>query len=404
MIACRRFAMVVAMLCVGMGTRGIAQGRGAAAPPPPPCPDATDTRDLLDYYVGLAYRAHVADPSHRLPAPCLVIAIAKSPAAYPDSTITRTLVLTEGLLKGQSDDPSLLNAHLALLYRLRRYGDARAAFDALAISDSSRITPYAYRIAIGSARRDADTAAMLRYLTAATGQFPAAAQFSAEYGVLRQVGRLRAAIDTVHRAMKADPRRTGGYASLVSIYGNLEQPDSAFVYIRKGLAAHAPRQEMATALRSLVGALLRHAQIDDALDVWEATLPIAFAADSVLSTPDTKYLVALAISRVVYFRTDTLNFYQSDVRLGAGRGGFQSIDVTRIPQSSADAECPSIAVVLGLVATAKERLASGGSQFAPEKIPALVSALNAVAARVAPLQRGCAGGSLPATSGHPLLA
>jgi hypothetical protein len=84
--------------------------------------------------------------------------------------------------------------------------------------------------------------------------------------------------------------------------------------------------------------------------------------------------------------------------------GFQSIDVTRIPQSSADAECPSIAIVLRLVATAKERLASGGSQSAPETVTAMISGLNAVAARVTPLQRGCTGGSLPATSGHPPLA
>jgi tetratricopeptide (TPR) repeat protein len=389
MIGRRWRAMLTAMLCVGVGTRAVAQNRGTSAAPPPPCPDATDTRELLDYYIGFAYRAHISDPAHRLPAPCLVLAIAKSPAAYRDSTVMRTLVLSEGLLRAQPDDPALLNAHLVLLHRLGRYGDVRAAFDALATRDSSRITPYAYKIAIGSARRDADTAAMLRYLTAATGQFPASAQFSAEYGILRQVGRLRAAIDTVHRAMKADPRRTGGYASLVSIYGNLEQPDSAFAYIHKGLAAHAPRQELAMALRSLVGALLRHAQIVDAPDVWEATLPIAFAADSVLSTPDTKYLVALSISHVVYSRIDTLNFYLPDVRLGADRAGFQSIDVTRVPQSSADAECPSIAVVLQLIATAKERLASGGSRIAPETVPAIAAALNAVAERVAPLQRGC---------------
>lgn len=374
-------ATLAATLCVGSGSLA-AQGNNA-------CPDATDTRNVLVYYVDRAFRAHAADPSS-LPQPCLVLAIYKSPNAYPDSTVTQMLALTEGLLKGMPDQQALLTARLAFLYRLGRFGDARAAFDRLATEDSSRITLPGYKLAIAAARRDADTASMLKYLAAATGQFPTTSQFTAEYSILRQVGRLRALVDTVHRAMKADPRRTGGYASLASIYGNLEQPDSAFAYIQKGLAAHSPRPEMATALRSLIGALLRHAQIADAPDVWEATLPVAFAADSVLSTPETKHLVALSISRIVVYRIDPVNFYLAEVHLGPGRGTFESLDLSRVPKSSKDPECPSIATVLRLVATANERLASGGNKFAPETLPAIAAALNTVAARVAPLQHGCA--------------
>src|SRR5207248_6069063 len=127
----------------------------------------------------------------------------------------------------------------------------------------------------------------------ATARFPAATQLDAEYRVLRQVGWLRALIDTVHRAMKADPKRTGGYASLASIYGNLEEPDSVLVYVRKGLSARASRREMSASMQSLIGGLIRHAEIQDAPDVWEKSLPIAFDVDSLLSASETKYLVAL---------------------------------------------------------------------------------------------------------------
>ena len=178
----------------------------------------------------------------------------------------------------------------------------------------------------------------------------------------------------------------------MSIYGSLNEPDSAFAYIRKGLAAHAPRQEMAASLRSLIGALLRHAQILDVPDVWDATLPVAVAADSVLSTSETKHLVALSISHVVSYRIDPLNFYLPDVQVGHGRGSFESIDVTRRPSSSQDPACPSIASVLQLITYANERLASGGNQFAPETVPAIMNALSMVRARVTPLQRGCVGG------------
>ncbi len=181
-------------------------------------------------------------------------------------------------------------------------------------------------------------------------------QFAAEDRLLRQMGRLRALIDTVHRAMKANPGRTGGFASLASIYGSLEQPDSTFTYIRKGLAAHVPRQEMATALGSLIRATSLHAQIVDAPDGWEAALQVAVAADAALSTPETKHFIALSIARVVSYRIDSLNFYEPDAQLGA-LGSFESIDVSRIPRSHDDPECSSIATVLRLVATANAHLA-----------------------------------------------
>lgn len=353
------------------------------------CPDPTDSRSVVVYYVDKAYRDHATDPS-RLPQPCLVLAIYKTPLAYPDSTVVAMLSLTDDLLTKFPNELSLITARFAFQYRLRRFADVRHGFDAMATADSSHITLPAYKLAIAAARRDADTTSLFKYLTAATTQFPTTSQFSAEYSILRQVGRLHALIDTVHRAMKADPRRTGGFASLASIYGNLEEPDSAFAYVKKGLAAHASRTEMATALQSLIGSLLRHAQINDAPDTWERTLPVALTADSVLTTPESKHLVALSIARIVAYRIDSLNFYLPDVDLGAGRGHFSSIDVTRVPRSGGDPECPSIATALRLVATAKERLASGGDKFAPETAPAIVGALQNVAVRLAPLQRGCA--------------
>ena len=149
---------------------------------------------------------------------------------------------------------------------------------------------------------------------------------------------------------------------------------------------------MAGAMRSHIGGLIRRAEIQGAPEVWETTLPNAFAVDSALSAPETKYLVALSIARVTSYRIDTVNFYLPAVQLGSGRGTFESIDITRPPRSSNDEACQSISTVLELLKYANERLASGGNRFAPETVPAIVDALNAVLSRVAPLHRGCGGG------------
>ena len=115
--------------------------------------------------------------------------------------------------------------------------------------------------------------------------------------------------------MKADRKWTGGYATLASIYGELEEPDSVLFYIRRGRAAGASRQELATSMRSLIGGLIRYAEIQEASDAWEKSLPIAFDVDSLLSEPESRYLVALSIARVLSVRVDTINFYLPTVKL-----------------------------------------------------------------------------------------
>jgi hypothetical protein len=210
-----------------------------------------------------------------------------------------------------------------------------------------------------------------------------------ELTVLNQVPRFRALIDSVQRAMKADPSLKEGYATLVSIFGNLDQPDSTLMYLRKGLARGLPRQTMATSLRSLIGALLREAQINDGLEIWEKTVPIAFDIDSAMSTPETKYLLALSISRMVAGRMDLANFYLTASDIGHGYPPFESIDLTRKPTGPNDQACPSIATVVRLTARADERMTSGGNRFAPEAAPAIVGGLRTMRDQLMPFSKLC---------------
>ena len=99
--------------------------------------------------------------------------------------------------------------------------------------------------------------------------------------------------------MRDDKTLTLGYANLVSIYGNLDMADSALAYTRIALKSGVARSVVATSLESLIGVTLRHAQFMDAPDIWERTLPRAEKIDSALSTPASKYLLALTIGKIL---------------------------------------------------------------------------------------------------------
>ena len=120
---------------------------------------------------------------------------------------------------------------------------------------------------------------------------------------------------------------------------------------------------------------------------WLFTVAICAAAPGMLCADD--FPQAAILNRQIQAK-----FYLPDAELGEF-GTFQSIDISRIPATTDDLESASIATVLHLVAIANARLASGGNKVVPETVPAIRSALDTVAARVAPLHRGCTRGSSP---------
>jgi hypothetical protein len=88
--------------------------------------------------------------------------------------------------------------------------------------------------------------------------------------------------------------------------------------------------------------------------VWEDALTVASAIDSTVSTPETKYLVAIASTEVAGYRFRLLPVKQPKI----------AVDLR-------PTVCPSIPAILALVARATERLAAGGDRFSPETVPAI---------------------------------
>jgi hypothetical protein len=375
--------VVVAVACAPKPASTPTPGNAAASNAPVSCPDATDTPDIVAYTIGREYRAFKQNSSKVLPS-CYVEAVGSKPAAYADSIAGMTLEMSDTIYAHRPDDVANLTGRLQLLARMIRYREVPATFDRLGRLDSSKATLANYRLALAAAMRGNDTTARLRYLTAAARKFPNAASIVADYNIQRQIPRLRALIDSSHQILRLSPQRIERYATLSSIYGNLDMPDSALHYARRALAAGVPRNDVAPSLQSLIGVTLRKAQLLDIPDTWLATLNTAQRMDTLLSTDASKHLLALSMVEVAAYY----------VTLAQSALGGTSAELAMQARPLADAPtrakmCATLQnIVPAMLDRAVKALDDGGARFSPESVPAIRTGLaNTRADRAELLQR-----------------
>lgn len=346
----------------------------------PACPDSLETRNMLAYMVSEAYVAWQRAPDAPVPAGCLYQAIAQSPLSFTDSTILMSLALSGEQLRRSPEDIPTLVARVPLLYRSGRYAEVGPAFDALFAAGPSRLTPDAYRLTVAAAMRLDDTSAIINRLANASQRFGSQPLFRREYDVWRQFTRLRLVIDTVHRRVKAEPSLVEGYSILASVYGNLDQRDSALAYARLALKRGVGRPVVASALESLIGRELRRAQLLGDPSVWRRTLPVALRIDSTLSSPASKYFVALALAEVV---ADGARLAR-DIGFGLEAGIPGAFARTEVKSDGTTIlrviTCERLTELRGMVTLARAKLSAGGDHFAPQTNQALQSGLDRASA------------------------
>lgn len=356
-----------------------------AAQPAVPCPDNTDTPQIIEYTVGVSYRAFKQNPANALPS-CFVEAIGAKVKSYNDTILSMVLQMSDTLFAHQPTDAANLAGRIPLLTHMTRYREVPGTFDRLLRVDSSKATLANYRLALAATVRGNDSQARLRYLTAAARKFPNATSIVADYNIQRQIPRLIALIDSTHQIMRLDPRRTGGYATLASIYGNLDMPDSALAYTRKALAAGVPRSDVAPSLQSLIGVVMRKAQLVDTPDLWDKTLPIAHQIDETLSTDASKHLLALSWVQV------SSNY----VNMARYALGGTEAELANHARTLADAPtrakaCQALGMVPGFLDQASRALEQGGNRFSTESVPAIQSGISIVRADAAQVRKRCPG-------------
>lgn len=351
------------------------------------CPDSNSLTRDVDLELGANYATWRLKPSAPVPPACVYAALARAPLAHSDSAVIQSLELSAESLRRSPGDPTILAARVVLLSHAARYQEVGPAVDSLFVASPARLTEDMYRLSIAAAMRMHDTTAIINRLANASYRY--SRRFTPEYDVWRQLPRLRALIDTVHRRLKADPTLVVGYVNLSSIYGNLDRPDSAIAFAKLALKRGAGRDAVAKALESLIGVRLRRAQILASPDVWVATLPVALAVDSALTTPASKYLVALTLSELVADQARLARHIGYGIESGVA-GGFGRLTTDTTGNTSLRVlTCDRLQRLHRDIATARAMLAAGGDRFAPETVPAIQSGLTQMTATLNQLKSKC---------------
>jgi hypothetical protein len=354
----------------------------------PGCPDSSDPASLVDVMVDKAFGAYRGNAG-ALPPSCLPERLSASPYLHTDSAVVQSLALADALLKRNPDDGPLLAARVILLDRMRRYKEIDAAVSDVFGASPALVTYDLERIAVGAAFRTADTANIRKHLSIGAGRFGKDRPFGAELAIFEQLPRLRALPDTVRRRMRADKTLTLGYANLVSIYGNLDMPDSALAYTRVALKNGVERSVVAKSLESLIGTALRHAQFMSAPDVWEKTLPRAEKIDSTLSTQASKYLLALTLSRILEDETRTAGEILSGGNF-TSPAGLTRKRLTDDQQSFVKVmTCPKLQQNAGEIGRAGRLLDAGGAKFDTVGARSIRAALSQMRGVMTMLQPYC---------------
>ena len=377
-----RRAALTAILVLGVPRFGAAQTN---------CPDSAAMIREIGSDVEIAYAAWKKAPTGPVPAACLYSAVARAPLMQSDSVILKALELSAQALGRSPDNPEILTARLVMLSRARRYAEVAPTMDELFVARPTATTQEMHRLTIGAVMQLHDTAAILSRLENAATRFGSSPTFAPEFAVWRQIPRLRALIDTVHRIMKKDPTLVAGLVNLSSIYGNLDQPDSAIHYAKRALRAGNSRDAVAKALESLIGVKLRRAQLIGVPELWVATLPVALAIDSTLSTPASKYLIARTLSEIVADETRLAQYISSSLDSGDPAGYARVQTAVGGNTYLRVMSCSRLTELNAMIVTARAKLAEGGDHFAVETIPRLRGGLAAMEASLAQLKPRCTG-------------
>jgi hypothetical protein len=135
------------------------------------------------------------------------------------------------------------------------------------------------------------------------------------------------------------------------------------------------RGQVAPSLQSLIGVVMRKAQLLDDYEVWNQTLPLAIRIDSTLPTDASKHLIALSFVAVA-------SNYVTMARYALGGTDAELAAKVR-PLADAPTRakaCQALRMVPGFLDGASRALQVGGARFSTESVPAIRKGIAVVGA------------------------
>lgn len=221
-------------------------------------------------------------------------------AGAPD----KALIIVEDQMKNNPGDPNVIETQWKLLQALQQWKRAIAAGEEMVKFDTARADTIYFRRQVGAAYSDSQPQLALQFLARATQKFPRNVFLLQAYTQeLRKQGQLQQALDAAKKVIAVDPKADQGYATVVVLYTQLNQPDSAVAFARQALASSpdsTTKNSIGQGLLALIGPSMSKAQADTGAtpDVaranWNEVYKLSASVDSIVPQAATKFYMSFA--------------------------------------------------------------------------------------------------------------
>jgi tetratricopeptide (TPR) repeat protein len=198
---------------------------------------------------------------------------------------------------------ALLERKWKILQSTNQWKQAIAAGDEMVKFDSAKADTIYFFRQVGAALKDSQPALALQYLARGTAKFPNNVELHRAYSQeLRRQGQLQQALEVAKKVVALDPKADQGYATIVFLYTQLGQGDSAVAIAKTALvsADSSTRDQIGKGLATLIAPGLTKAQADTSSppDVqranWQEVYKLAAAVDSIVPQPQTAFLMSFS--------------------------------------------------------------------------------------------------------------
>lgn len=214
----------------------------------------------------------------------------------------KALAIVDYQIKLNPGDASILELQWRIFQNTNQWKRAIAAGEEMVKFDSAKADTNYFRRQIGAALKDSQPVLALQFLSRATAKFPRDAALLQAYSQeLRKQGQLQQALDVAKKAVAIDPNAPLGNATVVILYAQLGQGDSAVAFARRALptADSTTRAQIGTGLLSLIAPSMVIAQDttappDVARKNWTDVYTLSATVDSIVPQMSTAFYMSFA--------------------------------------------------------------------------------------------------------------
>jgi tetratricopeptide (TPR) repeat protein len=217
----------------------------------------------------------------------------------------KALMIVEDMMKNNPGDPQILETQWKLLQAMDQWKRALAAGEEMVKFDTARADTIYFRRQVGAALQDSQPQLALQFLARATQKFPRNLFFLQGYSdQLRKQGQVQQALEVAKKVIMVDPKAPQGYLTVVLLYTQAGQSDSAMVFAKQAMvgADSATKDQIGKGLLALISPALTKAQSDTGAAVtsetqkanWGEVLRLSAAVDSIAPTPNTAFYMSIA--------------------------------------------------------------------------------------------------------------